>query len=339
MRMSINVLAVGKEINHRANARYIVLGLLLLLVMSVKAQFDPQIGQYMYLPAAYNPATVGEGDLLKVAGLHRMQWTGIEGAPMSTYFTFGSPFEIGKTKHGAGVRFLNDRYGLWTNQTFHIQYAYRQKLGKGTLSVGLDLGFINVSFHGDSVNLSDLGESEYHTPGDEAIPMGEATGMSFDMGAGLYYRTSRWYVGASYSHILQPAVELTTQTATVPNTLHVRGTMYVHGGYKIRLRNRDFVLIPSALLQTDFRSWDADVSLMTEYLEKYRWGLSYRVLGGVGILLGVEIFNGFDLGYTYELPTSKLMVESFGSHEIYLSYSLDILRPKRTNQYKSVRFL
>ena len=294
----------------------------------------------MYIPTAYNPAAAGEGDLMKVSGMHRMQFTGISGAPMSTYFTFSSPFITGKTKHAAGVRFLNDMYGLWSNQAFHVQYAYRLKLGNGWLGIGTELGFLNVKFSGDSVNLSQMGESEYHSDSDPVIPAGEASGMTFDMGLGVYYSTSRWWVGASYSHLTQPKAELMTQSAAEGSELRVKGTLYTHGGYKFVLRgNRDLALIPSAILQTDFSSWDLNLNLMMEYKERYRWGVSYRVLGNVAVLLGVEIISGLDLGYTYELPTSKLLLESYGSHEIYLSYGFDILRPKRTNRYKSVRYL
>ena len=63
----------------------------LLTVVTAGAQFDPQMGQYMYLPTAYNPAAVGEGDLMKVAGMHRMQYVDISNAPMSTWFSFCSP--------------------------------------------------------------------------------------------------------------------------------------------------------------------------------------------------------------------------------------------------------
>ena len=320
-------------------AYFALLLLIIVPAVSVKAQFDPQIGQYMYIPTAYNPAAAGDGDLMKVSGLHRMQFTGIKGAPMSTYFTFSSPFIIGKTKHAAGIRFLNDKYGLWSNQTLHVQYAYKLKLGKGQLGIGAEMGFLNVKFSGDSVNLSQLGESEYHTDTDPAIPKGEASGMTFDLGAGVYYSTSRWWAGISYSHITQPKAELTTQSSSEGSELRMLGTMYAHGGYKFVLRNKNFALIPSALLQSDFRSWDLNLNLMTEYKERYRWGLSYRIASNVAILLGVEIISGFDLGYTYELPTSKLLLESYGSHEIYLSYGFDILRPKRTNKYKSIRYL
>ena len=86
--------------------------LALVAVITAIAHFYPQMGQYMYLPTAYNTAAVGEGVLMKVAGMHRMQYVDIANAPMSTWFSFGSPFVIKKTRHGAGVRFLNDRYGL-----------------------------------------------------------------------------------------------------------------------------------------------------------------------------------------------------------------------------------
>ena len=314
--------------------RYIVLLVSLLAAVVASAQFDPQMGQYMYMPTAYNPAAVGEGDLMKVAGMHRMQYVDITNAPMSTWFTFGSPFVIGKTRHGAGVRFLNDRYGLFTNQAFYAQYAYRQKLGKGYLSVGVELGFVNVGFRGDSVNLKEM-DDEYHQSDDDAIPTGSKSGMKFDMGVGLYYCTPTWWVGASYSHLTQPTVEWDDYSE-----VKLVGTMYVTGGYRFRLKNyRDWVLTPSAMVMSDFVSWDVNLTLMCDYKERYRWGLGYRIDGSVNILLGIDIITGLQLGYSCELPTNKLLLESYGSHEIYLAYGFDILKPKRTNKYKSIRYL
>lgn len=314
--------------------RYIVLLLGLIAVVTARAQFDPQMGQYMYMPTAYNPATVGEGDLLKVAGMHRMQYVDITNAPMSTWFTFCSPFVIGKTRHGAGVRFLNDRFGLFTNQAFYAQYAYRQKLGKGYLSVGVDLGFVNVGFRGDSVNLKEM-EDDYHDADDDAIPQGSKSGMKFDMALGIWYSTPIWWVGASYNHLTRPKVDWDDYS-----DVKLVGTMYVTGGYHFRLKNnREWMLTPSAMVMSDFVSWDVNLTLMCDYKDRYRWGLGYRIDGSVNILLGVDIIAGLQLGYSCELPTNKLMLESYGSHELYLSYGFDILKPKRTNKYKSIRYL
>ena len=317
--------------------RYIVLFVLGGLTLVARAQFDPQMGQYMYMTPSYNPAAVGEGNMMKVYGAHRMQYIGINNAPMSTWVSFTSPFLIGKTSHGAGVRFLNDRFGLFTNQAVYAQYAYRHKLGKGYLAAGIDLGFVNVGFKGDSVNLEQLSEADYFDRNDEAIPNGDKSGMTFDIGLGLYYSTNTWWAGASYAHLTQPKVIWSDQVET---EFHLRGTMYLTGGYRFRLKNyKNWQLIPSALLMTDFREWDIDLTLMCAYLDKYRWGLGYRIAGSVNILLNIDIIAGLQLGYSCELPTSKLIRESYGSHEIYLAYSFDILKPKRTNKYKSVRYL
>ena len=319
--------------------RYIVLLVGLLAVVTASAQFDPQMGQYMYMPTAYNPAASGEGDLMKVAGMHRMQFVDITNAPMSTWFSFTSPFVIGKTSHGAGVRFLNDRYGLFTTQSFYVQYAYRQKLGKGHLSVGVDLGFVNLGFKGDSVNLSKMGD-DYHDTNDPALPTGSKSGMKFDMSVGLYYSTPVWWVGASYSHLTQPKVDLSGGTDGEQKEVKLAGTMYIVGGYHFRLKNyKEWVLTPSAMVMSDFVSWDVNLTLMCDYKDRYRWGLGYRIAGSVNILLGIDIISGLQLGYSFELPTNKLLLESYGSHELYLTYGFDILKPKRTNKYKSVRYL
>ena len=56
--------------------------------MSVHSQFDSQVGLYMFSTSSYNPAGVGEEDLMKISGLHRMQYIGVNNAPMVTYAQF-----------------------------------------------------------------------------------------------------------------------------------------------------------------------------------------------------------------------------------------------------------
>ena len=129
--------------------RYIVLlcGLLCGVVF-VRAQFDPQIGQYMFMRSVYNPAAVGEGDLMRVYGSHRMQFTGIMDAPMTTNFSFSSPFVIGKTSHAAGVRFMNDRFGLFFKSEFLCRVCLSYKVGQGLLECGGRFGFYQPEFCG-----------------------------------------------------------------------------------------------------------------------------------------------------------------------------------------------
>ena len=92
--------------------KYILLCCCLCLFCNLlQAQTDPQIGQYMFFQSSYNPAAAGNDDMMNIAGLHRLHTTGLSDMPMTTYFTVSAPFHIANTKHGAGVRFLNDIYG------------------------------------------------------------------------------------------------------------------------------------------------------------------------------------------------------------------------------------
>ena len=325
----------------RVVKRSIVLLVALLCgVVGMRAQYDAQIGQYMWMQPSYNPAAVGEGDLMRVYGSHRMDFTGIKDAPMTTVFSFSSPFVIGKTSHGAGVRFVNDRFGLFSNQSLYLEYAYKFRLGSGILSVGADLGFMNLSFANDSVDFAE-GQDDYHQGSDDAVPNTSsgnnekgASGMGFDMGVGVYYSASSWWAGVSYGHLTNPTLELSDRTDHT-----VFGTMYVAGGYNWQLKNRDWMLLPSAMVMTDFRGWDVNVTMLAQVQKRYRFGLGYRLAGSVNILFGVDIVNGLQVGYTYELPANSLIRESYGSHELYLSYGFNILKPKHTNKYKSVRYL
>lgn len=343
--------------------KYIVLFCVFCIAGVMRAQFDPQIGQYMFMQSTYNPAAVGEGDLMRVYGSHRMQFTGIKDAPMTTYFSFSSPFVIGKTQHGAGVRFMNDRFGLFSNQSFYVDYAYRLRLGKGQLSIGVDLGLINLSFAVDSINLDnivDVEDNAYHqsASSDNAIPVTRGqngvSGMGFDMSIGAYYSAATWWAGLSFGHVTQPMLQWSDQAE-----IKVGGALYAVGGYNWRLRNKNWVLMPSAMLQMQLVpkrmteaenvqddaknrmgvAWDANVTMMAQVNNRYRFGVGYRIAGSVNVLLGMDIISGLQVGYTYELPANGLIRESYGSHELYLSYGFNVLRPKRTNRYKSVRYL
>lgn len=320
--------------------RTVVLFVLLTVVLVVRAQFDAQIGQYMLMRSSYNPAAVGDGDLMRVYGSHRMDFTGIQDAPMTTVFSFSSPFVLGKTHHGAGVRFVNDRFGLFMNQSLYLEYAYKFRLWGGWLSIGADLGFVNVSFANDSVDLGG-GNDEYHDEHDPIFSQMTggsnekgASGMGFDMGVGVYYSAPKWWASLSYAHVTNPTLLLGEKT-----DFKVTGTMYVSGGYNWQLKNRDWMLLPSMMLQTDFRSWDVNVSMMAQLKKRYRFGAGYRLGGSVNVLLGMDIIDGLQIGYTYELPANALLKESFGSHEVYLAYGFNILKPTNTSKHKSVRYL
>lgn len=319
----------------------LVLSILLLLgcLGSAYSQFDAQFSQYMFHNPAFNPAAVGEKDLIDVTGQHRMQWLGLKDSInnmndfVTTVFSINSPLKIGNSAHGVGIRFLLDNFGLYTNQSAHVQYAYKIKLSSAVLSVGADVGFVSVGFDPARINPVTLGD--YHDiTNDPDIPRTVVSGMAFDMGLGVFYSTSDFYAGMSYSHINSPVVYWGDRMEFRPP-----GTMYLTGGYSWELPDTKYVLKPTTLLKTDFKSLQWDISGRLEYDSKYWGGLSYRIQDAVVLFAGMNISGGLAVGYSYDLPTSNLITVSSGSHELMLSYSFEYVFGKRTNRYKSIRIL
>ena len=318
----------------------VVLSILLLLISvgSVFSQFDAQLSQYMFHISSYNPAAVGEGNMIQITGQHRIQWIGIPNAGQTTVFSINAPLKIANSSNGVGFTFLNDKVGQFINQSAHLQYAFKKRLGTGMLSIGADVGFVSLGFNnGDSIQdpKHNIPIGDYHNISeDPEIPKSSVVGMSFDMNVGLFYSTPTYYAGLSYLHLNNPTVNWGDKSE-----FKEFGTLFLTGGYNLILANPKYVLKPSTLFKTDYSSWQLDLSSRLEYDNKYWGGLSYRVQDAVVVLAGINIAGGLSIGYSYDLPTSQIITVSSGSHEIIVMYSFEYIFGKRNSKYKSIRIL
>ena len=317
---------------HRKAMKKIVFFLFFVNVTAVFSQTEMQISQYMFQHTMINPATVGEGEMIQITGLHRLQSVGIRNGGNTTLFSVNTPLKMfGKSLHGVGLKFKNDASGLYYFQNAHLQYAYKKKILKGTLSAGIDLGFVNVGFRGDSVNLNNVNLGDYHTSGDKFIPSSNVNGMNLDINVGLWYSSPKFYVGASYMNATQPKIYWSDD-----REYKLLSTLYFTGGYNYQLANPKFMLKPSMLLKTDFSSMQIDLSANLEYDNTYWGGLTYRLQNAVVVLLGIRIPIGLNVGYSFDIPISRL--GGWGSHELCLAYEIDIAFGNK-NKHKSIRIL
>ncbi len=324
---------------HRRNRWIKVLSVALLVMLfniPISAQFEAQLSQYMFHLNTFNPASIGENGLMDIAGQHRIQWVGMPGAPKTTLFSANTPlFAKKKSVQGVGVKFLNDNIGAFSNQIAHFQYAYKRKLKKNKLSIGVDFGFVSVNFIADSIKTANV-NSEFHDfMGDEAIPQNDQIGMSLDLSFGLFYSHPKYYFGLSFVHLNNPIIKMSDEKTE----FKVRGVGYAVGGYDFKLPFDNMVLKSSALLKTDYSTWQAEASAIVEYKQKYWGGLSYRYQDAVVVFAGLNIISGLTLGYAYDIPTGKMLTVSSGSHELLLKYSFLLDFGKDKNRYKSIRFL
>jgi len=299
------------------------------------AQFDAQLSQYMFNNSAFNPAAVGVNNLIDVTGQHRINMIGMPGGGSTTVFSINSPFKTGKLNHGIGLSFLNDKVGWFSNKAFRLQYAYKTSLGDGNLSIGTEFAMVSLGFSGDSLAGSKISIGSYHDfSGDNAIPQSGVVGTGFDVGFGIWYNLANWYAGVSFLHANSPTVEWGQN-----NEFTQYSNFYATGGLNWKMINPKYVLKPSLLVKSDFRSWQFDLSSRLEYDEKFWGGLTLRPFNSFALMGGVNITGGLAVGYAFDMALNRLIKTNSGSHEVFMSYSFEFLFSKQQTKQKSIRFL
>lgn len=314
--------------------RHRIVPLLVLLWLGccpVKAQFDAQFSHYWALRSFYNPACTGHAKKLNINGTYSSQLSGFTRNAKTMYFGADMPLVFVNEKHNVGLGFFNESIGLFTNQRFFAQYAFRTHLLGGQLGGGLQIGLLNESFDGSKV---DLGEESGGS--DPAFPTSEVTGSGLDIGLGLYYEHPWFYAGLSVAHLNAPTLILGET-----NEIKIDPTYYFIGGGNIRMKNPFLSIQPSVMLQTDGVVFRTDITGRLVYTndgKSYYGGLGYCPGTSCTFLIGA-LFQGVNFGYSYELFTNEIGAGN-GSHNLFVGYQMNLdFFKKGKNKHKSIRIL
>lgn len=299
-----------------------------------RGQQDPQFTNYMFYKLGINPAFAGAEGAVNGMMLNRYQWEGMKGAPKTQVFSGDASINKFGFPGGIGVNFIRDEIGYAKNTLVNLNFAYRKPLKSGDLAIGVSTGIFNMSINGEWSIPEDENFGIFVPPSsDPLIPQSEVSQSAFDLGFGLYYSTNRYHLGASVSHLNQGVIKY-GELATTFLARHY----YLQGGYNIKLRDPLFELRPSFMFKTDLAGWMFDANVNLFYNDKMWAGISYRYQDAVILLMGIELVNGLKVGYSFDAVTSAINYYGWGSHELFISYSID-LEKNRNQKYKSVRFL
>ena len=313
--------------------RTVILLIILTLLPSIPAagQVDAIFSHYFMAPGYYNPAVAGSTDDMNLVVAHKQQWMGMPGAPKPLFAAVDRPFRAGSVQLGIGASLYQETIGLFNTSHFAGQLSVKQKLFGGTLSLGVQPGFMSVSFDGSKV---DLGESPENESEDEGIPQAEVSGSTFDLNLGLYYKGKNFYLGLGAMHVMAPEFELDQNVTTfVPRSFNLIG------GYNIQLNDTLFELQPSFFIRTDLQTFQEEITGRLVYNKMFSGGLSWRVNESLIIFLGAS-FASVEAGYAYDYPISAIRKVSSGSHEVVLRYRFKLDKTKTGNfRHKSVRIL
>ena len=308
--------------------KYAIFLLLCFFSTTVKAQQEPSFSHYWTMEPSFNPAAVGKESKINVTGAYAMTLTGFEHNPRTMYVAGDMPFMLLNKMHGVGLQMMNDQIGLFNHQRLVVQYAYKQRLFGGMLSVGVQVGLLSEIFKGSELDLEDTS--------DPAFSKTDDNGTALDLSAGLYFQHGPWYAGISILHATAPTIELGERSI-----YNMSNVYYLTGGYNIRLNNPLLTIHPSMLVRYDGVAYRGDVTCRLKYTHDNRVlyaGVGYSPTNSVTAFVG-GLFHGVMLGYSYEIYTSALSFGN-GSHELFVGYQTELnLYKKGRNKHQSVRFL
>ena len=307
------------------------------VAIAVMAQSDDAFSHFWVGPSYYNPAAIGNINAIHLTLGSRMQWVEFKRAPMTFYLTADMPYKLLEQNMGVGVKAEFERIGLFTNTRVGAQLAYKRKIGKSTLSIGVQPGIFSQTFRGaEAISPDDVSGSQDA----KEIPTSDVSGTTFDANAGIHFSHPRFWVGASVTHLTAPNIELkASREAAEIYEFNVSRGYYFMGGGNIPINNTLFEIQPSAMFASYQKVWTAQVATMLRYNRMLNVGVGYRWKDAVTAYIGVNLKDAY-IGYAYDYPITNISKVSVGSHEVFVTYNVKLdNHDKNKNKQKSVRLM
>jgi len=298
--------------------KIIITSLLLVSLVSFSQQ-DSQYTQYMYNTININPAYAGSRGVLSVFGLHRSQWVGLDGAPVTNAITINSPIE--NTNLGVGLSFVNDRLGPTDQNNISADVSHTIKTSETyKLSFGVKGSIDLFSFDASKLNIY-TADNSLQTYTNRFSP---------NIGAGIYLHSDNSYLGFSIPNIFETKRYSDSDYAVYKEKMNY----YLIGGYVFEL-NSNLKFKPAFLSKlVEGAPLQLDLSANFLFNDKFTLGAAWRWSAAASLMAGFQINDGLYIGYGYDLDTTNLANYNSGSHELFFRFELF----NRQNRIVSPRF-
>ncbi len=280
---------------------------LVLTSMFNYAQQDAQFTQYMYNTITINPAYAGSRGALSIFALHRTQWVGLDGAPVTNTFSMNTP--INESNLGLGISIVNDKIGPTQENTISADISYSIPTSDSfKLSFGMKATANLFSLDVNKLNPVD-NDPSLHDFNNKFTP---------NIGAGIYLHSDKAYLGFSVPNFIETNRYNDNEVAIFKEKINY----YLIGGYVFTISN-DIQFKPAGLLKiVQGAPIQADISGNFMFMEKLTVGVAYRWNAAMSGMVGFQISEGLHIGYGYDLETTHLDKYNLGSHEVFLRYDL-----------------
>lgn len=285
----------------------------------LNAQQDAQFTQFMFNKLVLNPAYAGSNNSACLTAIHRQQWVGLEGAPVTSALSFDTP--LSNNRVGLGLTLLHDKIGPTTSWNAGLAYAYKVNLEKGVFSIGLQASLKQYQV--------DWAQERFTHSGDNLLSNALTSKLLPNVGLGIYYESPSYYFGISAPHLLKGDLSLLSEliSSTELNSIEEQH-FFAMAGFIIDI-NENLKLKPAALFKSVKNAPnDADLNLTLIFQEKlwlggsYRWGGSTK--RGIGesldVLLQYQVSESLRLGAAFDYTLSEINSYANGTYEFYAHY-------------------
>jgi len=282
-----------------------LIGLLFLFFGKIQAQQIPHYTQYMYNMNILNPAYAGSKgtEIISFGTLYRTQWHNQPGAPKTLTFNVHGALN---DNNGIGLSFVNDKYGVVSQNAITIDYSHTLHFNSSNLAFGLK-GGVNLFKAG----LKDL----YIIHPNDPLFQNDLNDTQFNLGAGIFYYGDKYYISLSTPNLLKNKYNKGTNY-TSTDALH----LFLAAGYVFEF-GKNFKLKPHFLI---YKAGDvpisADFSLNALFINRFEVGFSTRYKDAMSAMLNVRLFNSLSIGYAYDRHVTDIRFYSPNSHEVFLNY-------------------
>ena len=271
------------------------------------AQQDAQFTQYMYNTININPAYAGSRGALSIFALHRTQWVGLDGAPVTNAASVNTP--LNESNLGLGVSIINDKIGPTTENTFSADLSYTVPTSETfKLSFGIKA----------TANFFNLDVNRLNPFDDDPSLQNFNNKFTPNIGAGVYLHSDKAYVGFSVPNFIESNRYDDNEVAIFKEKINY----YLIAGYVFDLNN-SIKFKPAVLSKiVEGAPLQVDVSGNFMFNDKFVVGLAYRWSAALSAMVGFQVTDGMYIGYGYDHETTNLNNYNSGSHEIFLRYEI-----------------
>lgn len=279
-------------------------------------QQDSQYTQYMYNTQVINPAYAGSRETLSLGMLARTQWVGLEGSPRTLTFTANAPIGLYNSM-GLGLSIVHDEIGPAVESNITVDYSYTIDVSQtGKLSFGLKGGVDLLDVNFNKLSVFDANDPNFQNNIDQKLQP--------QVGAGLYFKTERFYAGMSVPNFLNSKHfdESTFQNGNANSIAVERLHYFLILGHVFDL-NRSLKFKPATLVKTvSGAPLQLDLSANFMFKEKFVFGASYRWDASISAMLGFQFSNSIFAGLAYDYQSTDIEAYSDGSYEVFLRFDI-----------------